>query len=80
MATVEYKKKYVHSLVFVHCHKICKAELAESAEQWALDWMARFRFLKGQGIFLFCIVSRLVLGSTQSPVRWVLEALSSGVK
>jgi hypothetical protein len=32
------------------------------------------------GIFLFTTVSRTALGPTQSPIQWVLGALSLGVK
>jgi hypothetical protein len=32
------------------------------------------------GIFLFSTMSRLSLGPTQSPIQWVLEALSPGIK
>jgi hypothetical protein len=37
-------------------------------------------FLRGLGIFLFSIASRLALGSTQPPIQWVPGALSLGVR
>jgi hypothetical protein len=35
---------------------------------------------RGLGIFLFTTASRTALGPTQSPIQWVLGALSLGVK
>jgi hypothetical protein len=35
---------------------------------------------QGQKIFLFSMKSRLALGPTQPPIRWILGTLSSGVK
>jgi hypothetical protein len=39
-----------------------------------------FEFREGLGIFLFTTVSRPDLGHTQSPIQWVPEALSLGMK
>jgi hypothetical protein len=40
----------------------------------------RVRFPAGLGIFLFTTVSRTALGPTQTPIQWILGALSLGVK
>jgi hypothetical protein len=42
--------------------------------------MARIRFPVAQNFSFFSTESRLTLGSTQSPIQWVLEPLSSVVK
>jgi hypothetical protein len=39
-----------------------------------------FEARQGLGIFLFITASRPALGSTQSPIQWVPNALSLGVK
>jgi hypothetical protein len=40
----------------------------------------RFDSQHGQEVFIFSTMSRLALGPTQSPIQWVPEALSPGVK
>jgi len=40
----------------------------------------RFESWEGMGIFLFTTASRLALGLTRPPIRWVPGALSLGVK
>jgi hypothetical protein len=39
-----------------------------------------FESQQGLGIFIFTIVSRPALGTTQPPIQWVPEALSLGIK
>jgi heme/copper-type cytochrome/quinol oxidase subunit 4 len=39
-----------------------------------------FDSLRGLGIFLFIIATRMALGQTQPPNRWVPGALSLGIK
>jgi hypothetical protein len=45
-----------------------------------MGWTPGVQFLAGAGFFLFNTASRLALGPTQLPIKWVLGALSLGVK
>jgi hypothetical protein len=48
-----------------------------------MGWMIRvlgFNSWQGLEIFLFTTMSRMALGPTQSPIQWVLGALSMEVK
>jgi hypothetical protein len=45
-----------------------------------LDGRPGFDFRQAQEIFLFPIDFKLTLGPNQPPIKWVLEALSLGVK
>jgi hypothetical protein len=44
------------------------------------DGVLGFDSRRGLGIFLFTTSSRTALGPTESPIQWVTEALSLGVK
>jgi hypothetical protein len=51
--------------------------------RWATGWtigVLGFDSRRGLGIFLFATASRTSLGPIQSPIQWVLGALSLGVK
>jgi hypothetical protein len=50
------------------------------ATGYGLDGVLGFDSRRGLGIFLFSTASRPALGPTQPPIRWVLRALSPGVK
>jgi hypothetical protein len=41
---------------------------------------AQLRKAQELGIFLFAIAFRQALGSTQPPILWISEALSTGIK
>jgi hypothetical protein len=45
-----------------------------------MGWMTWVRFLEEKGGFLFLIEWRPALAPTQSPIQWVLGAVSPGVK
>jgi hypothetical protein len=47
--------------------------------QRATDWKARVRFPAGLN-FMSSIGSRPALGTTHSPIQWVQETVSPGVK
>jgi len=50
---------------------------------WATGWtigVLGFDSRLGLGIFLFATASRTALEPTQPPIKWVLRALSVGVK
>jgi hypothetical protein len=56
-----------------------RARLALLVWRRAVGWMAGVQIVAGAD-FLFSIVSRLVLGTTQPPIKWARGAVSPGVK
>jgi hypothetical protein len=58
-------------------------KIAQAVQRLATGWtigVLGFDLRRGLGIFLFTTASRTALGPTQSPIQWVLGALSLGVK
>jgi hypothetical protein len=74
----------IHSELLLRLLVYCLgAVIAQSVWRWATGWtigVLGFDSRRGLGIFFSTTASRTALGPTQSPIQWVRDALSLGVK